>query len=69
MSTYHGEIYMYSLELPQRSYSIEYPQHKFLQRNTYECGSDKRDLKGINIKINVFRQMERTGFHEHFLKI
>ena len=25
-------------------------------------GSDKRDLKGIKVKINVFKQNKRTGF-------
>ena len=30
---------------------------------------DKRDLKGIKLKIKVFRQKERTGFDQHFLKI
>ena len=31
--------------------------------------SDKRDFQGIEVKINVLRPNDRTGFDEHFLKI
>ena len=34
-----------------------------------KSGSDKRDLRGIKVKINIFREKERTGFDEHFMKI
>ena len=37
--------------------------------NIFERGSDKKVIRGIKVKIKVFRQKERTGFDEHFLKI
>ena len=41
----------------------------FLTPFTNGLGYDKRDLKGIKLKIKVLRQKERTGFDEHLLKI
>ena len=30
--------------------------------NIFGLGSDKRDLKGIKVKIKVFKQNKRNGF-------
>ena len=64
-------LYDVKLLLVLRIYNLDSQTafYAYIFINVYGPGSNKRDLRGIKVKIKVGRQKETSGFDEHFLKI